>query len=78
MGEMIWTLLPSANFKIKSATSEPAPYAAVIVGVLVNVPMLLRESELGWPMLQHRQITAGGKLVLELGPSSTSWGASSR
>lgn len=33
-----------------------APYAAILAGTLITLPMLVREASLGWPMLQHRLI----------------------
>lgn len=33
-----------------------APYAAVLVGMVVIAPFVLREAGLGWPMLQHRLV----------------------
>jgi len=48
-----------------------SPYAAVVAGALVTLPMLLRESSLGWPMLQHRLVNT----QVGFGPSLRNLGA---
>lgn len=42
-----------------------APYAALAAGVLVTLPMIVRETKLGWPMLQHRLVHS----QIDFGPS---------
>jgi hypothetical protein len=40
--------------QIRNRFKTFAPYAAILLGLLVTLPMMMREASLGWPMLHHR------------------------
>jgi hypothetical protein len=60
-----------ASRPARSRMKTLAPYAAILAGTLVNLPMLVREASLGWPMLQHRLIHT----QIGFGPSLRNLGA---
>lgn len=45
-------LAPGVRHRFKTF----APYAALIVGIAIPLPMIVREASLGWPMLMHRLV----------------------